>query len=57
MCTCALPVVIRAYCPKMKYHPLSGWIIIYIRFTNIKSYGIIKKICIKKQRVKALFIR
>ncbi len=26
--TCAQPVVIRAYCPKMKYHPLCGWIIV-----------------------------
>jgi len=26
-CTCAPPVMIRANCPKMKYHPLYGWII------------------------------
>jgi len=29
MRTCAQPVVIRANCPKMKYHPLCGRIIIF----------------------------
>ena len=34
--TCAQPVVIRAYCPKIKIHPLCGWIFIMValRVTN-----------------------
>ena len=35
MRTCAQPVVIRANCPKMKYHPLCGWIIIVLTVVSV----------------------
>ncbi len=35
MRTCAQPVVIRANCPKIKYHTLCGWIIIVLTVVSV----------------------